>query len=162
MCNGFHDFYQFHNQEVQLKDFQHRMSDAMAREATHDLQTAVGEWKRVVGGIIRGGDLLDAPITHQCAETYGFGRCVDDFSAATQRVWSKMLHDLIMMSRQDQEMQFDYKKLILMSVARPPPGGAVPVGEIPLAGPPPARETVDGTASQAWCWCLWWWWAAPP
>jgi hypothetical protein len=113
------------------------MSDQFAKEATHNLSLAVQQWKLLVGGLIGpGGSVLDAPIVHQCAETYGFGRCIDDYTLDQQRIWKCLLDDLVLMCRYDPISEYGYKKLNLFSIGRPEV--ACGAGDVP-----PPRETVD-------------------
>ena len=61
---------------------QYPLNVALVAEGTRDIDAAVREWTETIGEQFSEDDGgLQAPSCKQCADKYGFGHCVDDFSA---------------------------------------------------------------------------------
>ena len=110
---------------------QYPLNVALVAEGTRDIDAAVREWTEMIGELFSEDDGgLQAPSCKQCADKYGFGHCVDDFSAVEVASFSGLEAHFVAMSRRPGRVIGARTVLNLFSITwEAPPAGHADVPE---------------------------------
>jgi len=104
---------------AQLGTSRYPLNADFACEATADIEKGVDDWAKVVGGLFTSADDVIAPLVYQCSETYGFGRCCDDFTEAEQNAFKELGKYFVAMARRPGRITCGRTTLNLFSVRLP-------------------------------------------
>ena len=102
------------------------LSEDRIKNATCSLDAAQKQWADLVGNLFGPeGSSLDGAVFSQCCETYGMGRCADDFTDAEQEQWKELRKVLVAVSRIPVETVAGAGKLNMVAfVGEAPPAGS--------------------------------------